>query len=102
MTSFPAGIDLKEIGWTWWHKISKQAKGCQKNLCKQFDKETFGSHIWLLKKIVLNRYDLLQNSIPVASGPLANTETNINGWKSIHLDPNEDNAMVFLDQVRRI
>ena len=28
MTSFPAGIDLKEIGWTWWHKISKQAKGC--------------------------------------------------------------------------
>ena len=35
----------------------------------------------------------------MASGPLANTQSNIDGWKSIHLDPNEDNVMVFLDEV---
>ena len=41
----------------------------------------------------------MQNSLPVASGPVANTHPNVDGWKSIQLDPNEDNAMVFLDQV---
>ena len=41
----------------------------------------------------------MQNSLPVASGPIANSHPNVDGWKSIQLDPNEDNAMVFLDQV---
>ena len=35
----------------------------------------------------------------MASGPIANTHPNIDGWKSIQLDPNEDNSMVFLDKV---
>ena len=45
------------------------------------------------------KYYSMQNSLPVASGPIANTHSNIDGWRSIQLDPNEDNAMVFLDQV---
>ena len=49
--------------------------------------------------LTTNRKLFLQNSLHVASGPIGNTEANIAGWKSIHLDPNEDNAMVFLDKV---
>ena len=37
----------------------------------------------------------------MASNPLANTESNVDGWKSIQLDANEENAMTFLDKVTK-
>ena len=38
----------------------------------------------------------------MASVPLANTESNVDGWKSIQLDANEENAMTFLDKVIKL
>ena len=38
----------------------------------------------------------------MASNPLANTEANVEGWKSIQLDANEENAMTFLDKVMKL